>query len=261
MDRVSERLALHDLHATAGKIYLDNLKNITRDGQVTDMTESRGSCPDTLIDNALNAQRILAEDLMPLKKKLLSLHHLSLCIDALDLYFDIQNEEGRRFCVEQKLQDVYRTGGFTIRTMVPFIFCMTSVQAELFILDPCLIQLSVMIALWNDMVGIFKDLDSIKNQDDVSVYLNFVRASMREHGLTAREALRCCGQRLNSFFRDFEFFLNSYRPDRRQFYPANLEFAFNFFDFHLIKLRQAMELGDRLFPRDLAYLETQVNHW
>jgi hypothetical protein len=55
MDRVSERLALHDLHATAGKIYLDNLKNIMRDGQVTDMTESRGSCPDTLIDNALSA--------------------------------------------------------------------------------------------------------------------------------------------------------------------------------------------------------------
>jgi hypothetical protein len=27
------------------------------------------------------------------------------------------------------------------------------------------------------------------------------------------------------------------------------------------KLRQAMELGDRLFPQDLAYLETQVNHW
>ncbi|KAJ5146641.1 uncharacterized protein N7515_001205 [Penicillium bovifimosum] len=27
------------------------------------------------------------------------------------------------------------------------------------------------------------------------------------------------------------------------------------------KLRQAMELGDRLFPRDLSYLEAQVNHW
>ncbi|KAJ6038874.1 hypothetical protein N7499_002857 [Penicillium canescens] len=27
------------------------------------------------------------------------------------------------------------------------------------------------------------------------------------------------------------------------------------------KLRQAMELGDRLFPQDLAHLESQVNHW
>lgn len=27
------------------------------------------------------------------------------------------------------------------------------------------------------------------------------------------------------------------------------------------KLRQAMELGDHLFPQDLAHLESQVNHW
>ncbi|EPS29051.1 hypothetical protein PDE_03998 [Penicillium oxalicum 114-2] len=27
------------------------------------------------------------------------------------------------------------------------------------------------------------------------------------------------------------------------------------------KLRQVVELGDRLFPRDLAHLESQVNHW
>ncbi|CAG8015318.1 unnamed protein product, partial [Penicillium nalgiovense] len=27
------------------------------------------------------------------------------------------------------------------------------------------------------------------------------------------------------------------------------------------KLQQAMELGDRLFPQDLAHLESQVNHW
>lgn len=32
-------------------------------------------------------------------------------------------------------------------------------------------------------------------------------------------------------------------------------------DLSINKLRQSMELGDRLFPQDLARLETQVNHW
>jgi hypothetical protein len=35
----------------------------------------------------------------------------------------------------------------------------------------------------------------------------------------------------------------------------------SFPDLSTNKLRLAMELGDRLFPQDLAHLETQVNHW
>jgi len=35
----------------------------------------------------------------------------------------------------------------------------------------------------------------------------------------------------------------------------------SFPDLSTNKLRQAMELGDRIFPPDLARLETQVNHW
>lgn len=239
MDQVSEKLALYDLHSTAGKTYLDNLKSILRDGPVTDMTKFKGSCPDKLIENALNAQRILAEDLVPLKKRLLSPHHLSVCNDALDLFFDTQTEEGERFCAEPTLQNIYQTRAFTVGTMVPSILYMTTEQAELFTPeDPCLIQLSVMAALWNDMIGIFKDLDSIDKQDDGSVYLNFVRASMRDQGLTVRDALRGCGQRLNTLIHDFEFYLNSYRPARRQFYHANLEFTFMYFDFHLMGLKE-----------------------
>ncbi|KAJ5527604.1 terpenoid synthase [Penicillium frequentans] len=202
MDQVSEKLALYDLHSTAGKTYLDNLKSILRDGPVTDMTQFKGSCPDKLIENAINAQRILAEDLIPLKKKLLP--HI------------------------------------IFGTMVPSILYMTTEQAELFTPeDPCLIQLSVMAALWNDMIGIFKDLDSIDKQDDGSVYLNFVRASMRDQGLTVRDALRGCAQRLNTLIHDFEFYLTSYRPARRQFYHANLEFTFMYFDFHLMGLKES----------------------
>jgi hypothetical protein len=32
-------------------------------------------------------------------------------------------------------------------------------------------------------------------------------------------------------------------------------------DLSSTKLRQVVELGDRLFPQDLTHLETQVNHW
>ncbi|KAJ5777360.1 hypothetical protein N7520_000606 [Penicillium odoratum] len=239
MDQVSERLALYNLHATAGSAYLENLKSILRDNPVTDMEVFRGSCPDALIDNALNAQRILADDLMPLKKKLLSPHHMSLCIDALDLYFDTQDEEGRRFCAEQTLKDIYQTRAFTVGIMVPIILCLTCEQAELFTPeDPCMIQVSVMAALWNDMIGLFKDLDSIDNKDDGSAYMNFVRVSMREQGLTAKEALRACGQRLNTLIHDYEFYLSSYRPLRRQLYHAGLEFAFMYFDFHLMGLKE-----------------------
>ncbi|KAJ5659957.1 hypothetical protein N7507_006408 [Penicillium longicatenatum] len=239
MDQVSEKLALYDLHSTAGKTYLENLKSILRDGPVAEMTAFKGSCPDTLIENAVNAQKILADDLMPLKKQLLLPHHLSVCNDALDLFFDTQMEEGERFCHEPTLKDIYQTRAFTVGTMVPFILYMAPEQAELFTPeDPCLIQLSVMAALWNDMIGIFKDLDSIDKQDDGSVYLNFVRASMRDQGLTLRDALRGCGQRLNTLIHDFEFYLNSYRPARRQFYHANLEFTFMYFDFHLMGLKE-----------------------
>ncbi|KAJ5946514.1 terpenoid synthase [Penicillium verhagenii] len=207
MDQVSEKLATYDLHSTAGTAYLENLKSLLKGGPVTDMTKFRGSCPDALIDNAINAQRILSEDLMPLKRKLLSPQHLTVCVDALDLFFDTQKEEGQSFCVEPTLQDIYKTRAFTVGTMVPFILFLSSEQAELFTPeDPCLIQLSVMAALWNDMLGIFKDLNSLAKKDDGSVYLNFVRASMRDQNLTVRDALHRCGQRLNNFIHDFEFF-------------------------------------------------------
>ncbi|KAJ5647167.1 hypothetical protein N7490_003539 [Penicillium lividum] len=208
-----------------------------RNGPVEDMMQFKGSCPDELIQMALDAQRIFAEDLMPLKKKLLQPHHLQACIDAFDLYFDNQYEESLKFCTEQTSQEILKTRGFTIGVLVPFVLCMTSAHAELYRADdPCLTQIGILVALFHDIMGLFKDLDALNRQepDDSSAFLNLVRLSMREHGLSETEALRLSAQRLNYFSHSYEFFINSYAPALQQFYRENLRFCFNFYDYHLM---------------------------
>ena len=235
MDEVSERLPLYNLHATAGKVYLDNLKSIMRDGPVEDMTQFKGSCPDKLIQTALSAQRIFAEDLMPLKRRLLSPCHLQACISTFDAYLDYQYEEGHRFCAEQPSQEILKTRGHTVGSFLPLVLCMTSAQAELYRTDdPYLLHISLCTAFFNDMIGLYKDLDSLEIQDDGSVYLNLVRASIREQGFSEEDALRFFAQRVNHFSRYFEFFTSSYPHEFRQFYLGALRYMFNMYDFHLV---------------------------
>jgi hypothetical protein len=101
MDEVSEKFPLYNLHTRAGKIYLDNLKSILRDGPIEDLLQFKGFCPNELIQLALYIQDILAKDLIPLKKKTLSPYHLQTCIETLDLFFDNQYAEGR-FSVQNR---------------------------------------------------------------------------------------------------------------------------------------------------------------
>lgn len=235
MDEVTEKLPIYNLHSTVGKVYLKNLKNIIRDGPIEDMTQFNGSCPDELIRSALHAQRILAEDLMPRKKNLLSPHHLRACIDTLDLYFEYQYEEGHKFCAEQTSQEILKTRSNTIGALMPMLLSMTSAQAEIYRPDdPCLIQISTFIAIFNDMIGLYKDLDSLEARDDGSVYLNLVRAAMREHGLSEEGSLRFYAHKLNQFSQCYEFFLDTYPPLRQQFYHDMLRFCYNMYDYHLI---------------------------
>lgn len=60
MDEVSERLPIYELHVTVGKIYLQNLKGITRNEPIEDMMQFKGKCSDELFQTALNVQRIFA---------------------------------------------------------------------------------------------------------------------------------------------------------------------------------------------------------
>ena len=238
MDEVSEKLPIYKLHTTAGRIYLDNLKSIMRDGQVEDMTQFKGACPDEVIESALLAQRILAEDLMPLKRKLLSPHHLQACIDTLDLYFDYQYEEGHRFCAEQASEDILKTRSFTISALTPMLLCMTPSQAGIYRPDdPCLIQISLFIALFNDIAGLFKDIDSLKTQDDGSAYLNLVYVAMNEQGLSEEASIRVYANRLNQFTRHYEYFLPTYPPLRQQLYHDMLKFCFGYYDYHLVGIQ------------------------
>ena len=233
MDEASEKLPLYNLHATAGKVHLDNLKSIMRDGPTKDMTQFRGSCPDEIIQSALNSQRIFAEDLMPLKRKILSPSHLQACIDTFDAYLDYQYKEGYKFCTEQPSQEILKTRGQTIGILLPLLIC--SAQAELYrIDDPYLAHVSLCIAFFNDMFGLYKDLDSLKAQDDGSVYLNLVQTSIREQGFSEEDALRFFAQRINNFGRYFEFFISSIPHERQEFYLGVLQFMFNMYDYHLV---------------------------
>ena len=235
MDGVSEMLPLYNLHATAGKAYLDNLKSIMRDGPIEDMSQFKGSCPDELIQSALNAQRIFAEDLMPLKRKLLSSCHLQAYISTFDAYFDSQYEEGHKFCREQPSRDILKTRVHTIGAFIPFILYMTSAQAELYrIDDPYVLHMSLCITFFNDMIGLYKDLDSLKAQDDGSVYLNLVRIKTREQEISEEDAFQFFTQRINNFSRYFEFLMSSHQHELQDFYRSVLHYMFNMYDYHLV---------------------------
>ncbi|KAA8641541.1 uncharacterized protein ATNIH1004_011677 [Aspergillus tanneri] len=224
MDEVTERFPIYKLHKTAGKTYRDNLKSITRGEPIEDMSQFNGLCPDELLQSAINAQQIFAKDLMPLKRRLLSPHHLQVCIDTFNRYFDAQYEEGHNFCTEQTQQDVLKTRGVTVGFLITLVLCMPSSQAELYSPeDPCLIQLSLFVAFFNDLIGLYKDIESIEQQNDGSAYLNLVRISTREHRLSEEDAIRRYSHILNYFTYHFEFCIGAYPPLRQNFYHECLK--------------------------------------
>ncbi|KAM3428428.1 hypothetical protein NHJ13734_008606 [Beauveria thailandica] len=234
-DQVTEKLPLLGLHDTVGRIYIDNMKSILRDGPVADLAQFDGLVPPELLQTAIRAQRILAEDLMPLKKSILEPHHLQAVIDTLDLYFDNQWEEGKIFTTRPTLRTILNTRGFTIGIHAPGLLAMTAAEAQLYRTnDPCLMQVAVFVALFNDIAGLYKDIDSLKNKDDGSVTLNLVLATMREKRLSEKEAVQSIICDLNYFCRNFEFFIDAYESSSRQFYCNVLRLCFNMYDYHLI---------------------------
>jgi hypothetical protein len=110
---------------------------------------------------------------------------------------------------------------------------MTSAEAELYsINDPCLTQLAMFVAITNDIMGLFKDLDDLAKKKDGSADLNFVRMSIRDHSFSATDALRLHTHKLNNCIQSFEFLTCTYPPLHQSFYTKNLAFCFAFYDFH-----------------------------
>ncbi|KAJ5776220.1 terpenoid synthase [Penicillium nucicola] len=234
MDEVSEMLPRYKLHNTAGKVYLQNLKCIMRNESIEDIMQFRGQCPDELLQTALNVQRIFLEDLMPLKRKLLQPRHFQACIDAFDIFFDAQYEEGHHFFIEQTSHQVLKTRGSTVGIQVPAILSMTSANAELYMAnDPCIGQLGVLAAVFHDIIGLYKDLAAMKSEDDGSALLNLVRLCMREQNLSESEASRLSAQKFNLLCRSYELFVDGFLPHLKEFYMENLRFCFNFCDYNL----------------------------
>lgn len=67
---MTERLPIHGLHQRAGKQHLSNLKNVNSGHAVEDMIKYKDSCLAGLLRTALDVQRLLAENLMSLKRVL-----------------------------------------------------------------------------------------------------------------------------------------------------------------------------------------------
>ncbi len=120
MDQVTETMPLYGLHDTAGKLYLENLKSIIVGDITHDMTQFEHECPTDLLDAAILAQRILSEDLMPLKKRPLSQQHMRLCSDLLVQFLNFQYHEGTKFCTEASSQEVLQTRAITSVACCPW---------------------------------------------------------------------------------------------------------------------------------------------
>ncbi|ATY64193.1 Terpenoid synthase [Cordyceps militaris] len=234
MDDVTEMMPLYGLHDTAGKLYLDNLRNIIVGGQLHDMTQFKDKCPVTLIDAALLAQQILAEDLMPLKRQLLSRQHVKLCSDLLVQFFEYEYDEGKKFCTEASSQEVLQTRAITVGGLIPMALTMTSKQAEQCALNNSeMIQASVLMILINDIIGLYKDLKAVEQQNDGSAYLNLVRVGIREQKLTEQDALRLYIDKLNRLTWSVEFYQLAYPSSRQGLQRECLRLAFNYLDYHL----------------------------
>ncbi|OAQ69609.2 terpenoid synthase [Pochonia chlamydosporia 170] len=235
MDDVTEKLPLYNLHKTAGRKYLNNLKSITMGGPVEDMMQFKGLCPMEILEAALIAQQILAEDLMPLKKRLLSPQHLEACIFTLNQFFDSEYEEGLKFCTELTSQEILKTRVITVGGLVPMLLAVGNAQADSYVAsDQSLLQLSMVIALANDIIGLYKDLNAVDQQEDGSAYLNLVRVEMRERGLRSEDALRIYIGKLNYLIQSFEIFLLTCSRCRQEYYTEAFKFALNYLDYHLM---------------------------
>ncbi|KAM3442220.1 hypothetical protein MY4824_001232 [Beauveria thailandica] len=234
MDDVTETLPLYGLHDTAGKLYLENLKSIVVGGQTRDMARFKNQCPAQVIDAARLAQRILAEDLMPLKRKLLSRQHVGLCSDLLIQFFDSEYDEGTKFCTEASSQEVLQTRAITVGGLIPMALTLSSEQAEQCTLDnPEMLQASVLMILINDIIGLYKDLKAVEQQNDGSAYLNLVRVGIREQNLTDKDALRLYIDKLNRLTWSVEFYQLAYPSSRQGLQVECLRLAFNYLDYHL----------------------------
>ncbi|KGO57192.1 Terpenoid synthase [Penicillium expansum] len=235
MDEVCERLPLLGLHDTMERKYLENLKNITMDLPIEDLNQYKGICPDDLLQVALDVQRILAEDLMPLKRALLEESHVQKCSETLCLFFDNQYEEGKIFFKRPTTHQIMSTRGYTIGTNMVFLLFLQTPMVDLYNADdPGLVQLSILVALFHDFIGLQKDLDSLKQDCDGSVGLNLVRVSMQESGHDEKEALQTVVRRLNSYCHGLEFFMSAYTPLCKQLYQEILKFVFALYDYHLL---------------------------
>ena len=234
MDQVTETMPLYGLHDTAGKLYLENLKSIIVGDTTHDMTQFEHECPADLIDAAILAQRILSEDLMPLKKKLLSQQHMRLCSDLLVQFLNFQYDEGTKFCTEASSQEVLQTRAITVGGLLPMALTMSSTQAEQCVFNNMeMMQASVLLILINDIIGLYKDLKAVEQQNDGSAYLNLVRVGIREHNLTEREAMRLYIDKLNRLTWSIEFCQSAYPSSRRGLQSECLKQAFNYLDYHL----------------------------
>ncbi|PWY89214.1 hypothetical protein BO70DRAFT_377618 [Aspergillus heteromorphus CBS 117.55] len=239
MDAVSEQLPLHGLHSTAGKVYLENLKSIMRDGPIEDMKRLfHGSCPDEVLDTAVLAQRLLAEDILPLMRSILTPHHVQMCVETLDLFLDNQYYEGQQYHSQPTSDVVMQTRAYTIGTMICALFYLPSSEAQLWNPnDPLVIHMAISVAHFNDFMGMYKDRASLEKGGDASAGMNMVLLSMKEHQLSEHEALRHCAQKINVFLRQFEQLSTSLMPDRQRFYHHVLRGHFALYDFHLLGLK------------------------
>ncbi|OAA72393.1 Terpenoid synthase [Cordyceps fumosorosea ARSEF 2679] len=175
MDEVVEKLPLHGLHDTAGKQFIEALKGVMVGEAVADLAEFKGSCPDELLRIAVLSQRILAEDLMPLKRRLLPAHHVRACTQALAQFFDFQYEEGKKFCDEHPSSEILQTRVVTVGGLVPMLLAMEPEQANLHTVeDAGLAQLSLLMTYMNDIIGLYKDLEAVERRDDGSAHLNLI---------------------------------------------------------------------------------------
>lgn len=234
MDYVTETMPLYGLHDTAGKLYLDNLKSIIVGDATHDIARFENECPTEVIDAALLAQRILSEDLMPLKRKLLSQPHVRLCSNLLVQFLDFEYDEGKKFCTEASSQEVLQTRAITVGGLLPMALTMSSAQAEQCSLDNLeMMQASVLMILINDIIGLYKDLKAVEQQNDGSAYLNLVRVGIRENNLTEKDALRLYIDKLNRLTWSVEFCQSAYPSSRQGLQSGCLMLAFNYLDYHL----------------------------
>ncbi|EKV19088.1 hypothetical protein PDIG_05850 [Penicillium digitatum PHI26] len=235
MDEVCERLPVYGLHDTVEKTYLENLKNITRNLPIEDLNQYKGICPDDLLHMALDVQKILAEDLMPLKRELLEESHVQKCSETLCLFIDYQYEEGKIFLERPTSHETMPTRVYTIGINMVFLLSLQTPIVEVYNAnDMGLVQLSIIGALYHDFIGLQKDLNCRDLKLDGSIGLNLVVASMKESGYNEKEAMQAMVRRLNSYCHDLQFFMSAYPPLYKQFYQAGLQIVFALHDYHLM---------------------------